>query len=279
MSNSVVERKEGQDVFKVALEILKPERRARDYVRNLKVLWDIEDRSATPDDFRWPMKAGPVYSFGRRGKGDGFFTGTYLYLSHHLQSADFHHCTHDLDSLFWFMNSLPLTLEGPGGKKRQNPPLDIIKTYYNGGPPKKALLASSFFIGPNSFDAPRNSVEIIDEAINGLGPDSEVENGYVGHAEEEKQKRQKEKDNMEKAISRQMTIAALFEESDSNTMPAHETTSPTIPASGTNLNPSPVVAHPRPSTPPAIRVATYQSPDSGRIVKMSRANALNPEST
>ncbi|EKM83213.1 hypothetical protein AGABI1DRAFT_104927 [Agaricus bisporus var. burnettii JB137-S8] len=320
MSNSVVERKEGQDVFEVALEILKPERRARDYVRNLKVLWDVEDRSATPDDFRWPMKAGPVYSFGRRGKGDGFFTniqGTYPYLSHHLQSADFHHCTHDLDSLFWFMNSLPLTLEGPGGKKRQNPPLDIIKTYYNGGPPKKALLASSFFIGGDEWDVMTANysdyfkdliplmvkwyrfvniackfdgafeyhqpheilVEIIDEAINGLGPDSEVENGYVGHAEEEKQKRQKEKDNMEKAISRQMTIAALFEESDSNTMPAHETTSPTIPASGTNLNPSPVVAHPRPSTPPAIRVATYQSPDSGRIVKMSRADALNPEST
>ncbi|KAF7777686.1 hypothetical protein Agabi119p4_3758 [Agaricus bisporus var. burnettii] len=250
----VVQRKESEDVLEVASAVFGDTAKAEGYVGHLKTLWNVKDRPATPTDFRWPMKAGPVYSFGRRGQGDGFLTGTYQYLSHHLERADFHHCIHDLDSLFWSMNSLPLTLEGPGGKKRQNPPRDIIETYYDGGPHEKLQMESSFFVDGDKFRVmmARYSdyfkdlipmmekwyrfvnlacrfegfeyhqpheilVKIIDEAIEGLGP--ETEKGYEDDAEEEKRKRQKEKDDMEKAISKQMTVATLLKEMKAGSMP------------------------------------------------------------
>ncbi|KAF7777865.1 hypothetical protein Agabi119p4_3937 [Agaricus bisporus var. burnettii] len=242
-----VQRKESEDVWEAASAILENTDAAEIYVRQLKHLWNVKDRPATPTDFRWPMKTEPMYLFEDRDKGDVPLIGTYAYLSPHLRKEAFHHCTHDLDSLCWSMNNLPLTLEGPGGKKRQNPPRDIIKTYYDGGPHQKFLMAYDFLVHGNEFKAMTASysdyfkdliplmekwyrfaniacgfkafeyhqpheilVKIIDEAIESLGP--EAEKGYEDNAEEEKQRREQEKDDMGKAISKQMTVAALLKE-------------------------------------------------------------------
>ncbi|XP_006458689.1 hypothetical protein AGABI2DRAFT_115720 [Agaricus bisporus var. bisporus H97] len=309
----VVQRKESEDVLEVASAVFGDTAKAEGYVGHLKTLWNVKDRPATPTDFRWPMKAGPVYSFGRRGQGDGFLTGTYQYLSHHLERADFHHCIHDLDSLFWSMNSLPLTLEGPGGKKRQNPPRDIIETYYDGGPHEKLQMESSFFVDGDKFRVmmARYSdyfkdliplmekwyrfvnlacryegyeyhqpheilVEIIDEAIERLGP--EAEKGYENDAEEEKQRRKKEKDDMGKAISKQMTVAALFKETKAGSilLTSATTSTESVPAV---CNQPLVMASPGPSTPLVNRIPAARSPETDRVVKRLRANPPRLEST
>ncbi|EKM83214.1 hypothetical protein AGABI1DRAFT_104928 [Agaricus bisporus var. burnettii JB137-S8] len=310
---ATVQRKESEDVLEVASAILENTAPAENYVGYLKILWNVKDRPATPTDFRWPTEYKPVYSFSNRSKRNGFFTGTYEYLSHHLKRAKFHHCTHDLDSLFWNMNKLPLKFEGPGGKKRQNPPVDIIKTYYDDGPDGKHDMASSFFTDRQEWGAMMASysdyfkdlipmmekwyqfvyiacrfegfeyhqpheilVKIIDEAIEGLGP--EAEKGYEDDAEEEKRKRQKEKDDMEKAISKQMTVATLLKEMKVGSILLTSATTPTesVPAV---CNQPLVKASPGPSTPLVNRIPAARSPETDRVVKRLRANPPRLEST
>ncbi|EKM83212.1 hypothetical protein AGABI1DRAFT_89790 [Agaricus bisporus var. burnettii JB137-S8] len=310
-----VEPPTGQNVEEIATKLLKNDDKADLYVRALERLWKIRGRPATPEDFAWPTKLEAAYLFGDRKKQDGFFTGTYHYLSHHLQRASFHRCTHDLDSLFWSTNSIPLRFEGPGGKKRQGLPEAILADYYTKGPDGKKDLAYDFlshgrggawqrmvsgysdyfkdlipfmekwyrfvyiactFEGYEYHQPHEILVKIIDEAIHGL--DLEAENGHEHDVKEEEERRKQEKVDTEGAISKQMTIAALLKKRPPKKAKATKTTNPTIPASGTS-NPPPIVAHPRPSTPPAIRIATYQSPDTDRTVKMSRVDAASPEST
>ncbi|KAF7777864.1 hypothetical protein Agabi119p4_3936 [Agaricus bisporus var. burnettii] len=308
-----VQRKESEDVWEAASAILENTDAAEMYVTQLKHLWNVKDRPATPTDFRWPMKIEPVYSFGARGKEDKVFIGTYQYLSPHLEDVAFHHCTHDLDSLFWSMNNLPLTLEGPGGKKRQNPPHDIIKTYYGGGPHQKLRMTLLFFTNRQQWRAMMASysdyfkdliplmekwyrfvniacgfegfeyhqpheilVKIIDETIERLGP--EAEKGYEDDAEEEKQRRKREKDDMEKAISKQMTVTTLLKETKAGSMLVTGATPPTDSVSAV-CNQPPVMASPGPSTPLVNRIPAARSPDTDRVVKMFRANPPEPEST
>ncbi|KAF7777867.1 hypothetical protein Agabi119p4_3939 [Agaricus bisporus var. burnettii] len=296
-----VEPPTGQNVEEIATKLLKNDDKADLYVRALERLWKIRGRPATPEDFAWPTQ-------------DGFVTGTYHFLSPHLSERPFHDCTHDLDSLFWSLNSIPLRFDGPGGKERQDKPEEIINMYYTDGPGGKNSLTTNFVRAGGALQQMMSEysdyfkdlipfmekwyrfvyiacsydgyeyhqpheilLEIIDEAIDGLG--LEAENGFENDAKGEEARRQKEEDDMAEAISKQTTIAALLKKRPPKKAKATKATNPTIPASGTNMNPPPVMAHPRPSTPPAIRVATYQSPDTGRIVKMSRVDAASPEST
>jgi hypothetical protein len=268
------------------------------------------------------QKLEPVYLFGDRTRQDGFFTvcldaliidpcpdrlsntqGTYQYLSHHLERAPFHHGCHDLDSLFWSLNKLPLTLEGPGGKKRRDQPTNIIETYYNGGPNEKYRMAMDFvqtqqgfehmmshytdyfkdlmpfmekwygfvqvacgFRGSYEYHHPhRILAEIIEDAINKLGLDAEE--GYEHFAREEKRRREQEMVDMAEAISKRMTIAALLKYRRFGTAPVANTENPTIPAPAAHKTP------PRASIHLPIHIPTAQSPETGRVVKRSRANS------
>ncbi|XP_006458684.1 hypothetical protein AGABI2DRAFT_176932 [Agaricus bisporus var. bisporus H97] len=268
-----VQRKESEDVLEVASAILENKDAAENYVRQLKHLWKVKDRLATPTDFRWPM-----------------IVIKEIYPSY-----------------------LPLTLEGPGGKKRQNPPRDIIKSYYDGGPHQKFLMAYDFLVHGNEFKAMTASysnyfkdliplmekwyrfpniacgfkgfeyhqhheilIKIIDEAIESLGP--EAEKGYEDDAEEEKQRRKQEKDDMGKAISKQMTVTTLLKETKAGSMLVTGATPPTDSVSAV-CNQPPVMASPGPSTPLVNRIPAARSPETDRVVKMFRANPPEPEST
>jgi hypothetical protein len=267
------------------------------------------------------QKLEAVYLFGDHTRQDGFFTvcldiliidprpdrllntqGTYQYLSHHLKGESFHHGCHDLDSLFWSVNCLPLTLEGPGGKNRQGPPVDSIEKYYDGGPAGKSNMLTDFIFRQKKFDcmmsqysdyfkdlAPlmkkwygfvqiacifegyerhhphRILTEIIEEAINGLGVDAEE--GYEHFAQEEKRRREQEMVDMAEAISKQMTIAALLKYRSLGTVPTANAENPTIPAPAVHNTP------PRASIHLPIQIPTAQSPETGRVVKKSRANS------
>jgi hypothetical protein len=206
------------------------------------------------------------------------------------------------------VNELPLTLEGPGGKKRQDQPNDIIEKYYNGGPNQKHKMATDFaqtqkefkhmmsnytdyfkdltpfmekwygfvqvacgFEGSYEYHHPhRILIQIIDEAIIRLGHGTG--DGYEGVADEEKKRREKEKADISEAISKQITVAALLKERSRGTEAVFGVMDFTIWPPPAN-SPPPVVAYPRPSTPLRITIPTAQSPDTGRAVKKSRGNS------
>jgi hypothetical protein len=203
-------------------------------------------------------------------------------------------------------------LEGPGGKKRQDLPIDIIEKYYNGGPNEKYRMATDYgrtqkefeqmishytdyfkdlapfmekwygfvqiacgFEGSYEYHHPhRILIHIIDEAIIRLGHGTG--DGYEGEADEEKKRREKEKADISEAISKRITIAALLKERSRGTGPVFGVMDFTSWAPHTS-SPPPVVAYPRPSTPLRITIPTAQSPDTGRAVKKSRGNSPTTE--
>jgi hypothetical protein len=229
--------------------------------------------------------------------------GTYQYLSPHLKTAPFHHSCHDLDSLWWSVNEMPLTLAGPGGKKQpdEDLPTDLLKLYYGGGPAQKAGLVSNLMINAKDLDAMTTQysdyfkdlillmtkwykfvqiacehqgyehhhphgilAEIIQEAIDRLDP--ETEEAYKDDADEEKKRREQDKADIAEAISNQMTVGALVKVRSSNTVKAENAADPTTSASAADNLPY------RAATPPPVHISTVQSPNTGRVVKRSRVN-------
>ncbi|EKM83209.1 hypothetical protein AGABI1DRAFT_104925 [Agaricus bisporus var. burnettii JB137-S8] len=307
-----VEPPTGQNVEEIATKLLKNDDKADLYVRALERLWKIRGRPATPEDFIWPTRLEATYLFGDRKKQDGFVTGTYHFLSPHLSERPFHDCTHDLDSLFWSVNSIPLRFEGPGGKERQDKPEEILNMYYTDGPGGKGSLTTNFLRAGGALQQMMSEysdyfkdlipfmekwyrfvyiacsydgyeyhqpheilLEIIDEAINGLG--LEAENGFENDAKGEEARRKKEKAGMAEAILKQMTFAAPLKDRKLGTVSVNKASTPTASVAVRNL--APVVACPMLSTPLVNRIPTALSPETDRVVKMSRANPSEPELT
>jgi hypothetical protein len=199
---------------------------------------------------------------------------------------------------------MPLTLAGPGGKERhvQDLPSDLLKLYYGGGPAQKGDLVSNLMMISAKKLEPMMTqysdyfkdliplmtkwykfvqiaclyqgfehhhphgilAEIIQEAIDGLDP--ETEEAYKDDAEKEKKRREQEKADIAEAISNQMTVGVLVKERRSNTAEAANATDSTA-STSTNDN-----LLSRAVTPPPGQTPTVQSPNTGRVVKRSRTN-------
>jgi hypothetical protein len=198
---------------------------------------------------------------------------------------------------------MPLTLAGPGGKERQEEdrPTNLLELYYNGGPVRKADLAMSLggdakilnammtqysdyfkdlipfmrkwyefvqiacqFEGFEHHHPHGILAKIIQEAIDGLNP--ETEEAYKDDAEKEKKRRKQDKADFAEAISKQMTVGALVKGRKSKTAKAGNPTDSTTATSTDNNLP------PRAVTPPPGQTPTVQSPNTGRVVKRSRTN-------
>jgi hypothetical protein len=131
------------------------------------------------------------------------------------------------------------------------------------------------FKGSYEYHHPhRILIQIIDEAIIGLGHGTG--DGYEGVADEEKKRREREKADISQAVSKQITVTVLLKERSRGTEPVADAMNLSVlvpPAS----NLPPAVAYPRPSTPLKISIPTAQSPGTGRVVKKSRANSLATE--
>jgi hypothetical protein len=199
---------------------------------------------------------------------------------------------------------MPLTLAGPGGKKRRKEdlPEDLLKLYYGDGPARKGdLVSNSMLIDATNLDAMTTQysdyfknlipvmtkwykfvqvacvyqgfehhhphkflAEIIQEAIDEFDP--ETEEAYKDDAEEEKKRREQDKADIAEAISNQMTVGALVKGRSSKTAKAgNATDSTTSISTDDNLSPRAV-------TPPPGQTPTVQSPSTGRVVKRSRTN-------
>jgi hypothetical protein len=53
--SQIVEEENSESVREIASKLLKTKSAAKNYVSELKKLWEIEDQSAIPADFHWPL--------------------------------------------------------------------------------------------------------------------------------------------------------------------------------------------------------------------------------
>jgi hypothetical protein len=236
-----------------------------------------------------------------------FFKGTYEFVSYDLENGPPHHGGHDLDSLWWSMNTIPLTFKGPGGMKRKDVPLAVINKYYSHGPQHKVLLMQDFQTGGNQLDAMlaeysdyfddlkdfmrkwfsflpialriksyehyhphRYVIKIIDEAIQKLTEKQDkAETGYEKDAEEELVRREKERADMAEAVCKQITVPILLKRKD-KAVPAAGDTPPSTPAPNANLEPSTTIT---PASPEhnTSSLTTVESPGRDRAVKRARS--------